>query len=163
MARITKGNLTVDKLEAELENLIHNSNSFGSISEEVRNLGHKVFFVHALLEGLLGMRLMYKLFEEQMSVLRGEGYCMTETMCELTKKLTYTQMLTMVRGFKDGAPCGNLEKINSIRNDFGHPVSRGWEAQYSSKASQVEVLQLLIVGLNAMEKYMEKVRTESGM
>jgi hypothetical protein len=161
MARIPKGNFTIDKLEFELDNFINTSKYFGSISEDVRKLVHKVFFVHAILEGQLRMRLMYKLFEEQMSALRGEEYCMTDTVCELTKKLTYTQMLIMVRGFKDGAPCGTLEKINSIRNDFGHPVSRGWKAKSSSKASQVEVLQLLIVGLNAMEEYMEKVRTES--
>ncbi|MBD0328384.1 MAG: hypothetical protein ICV68_18360, partial [Pyrinomonadaceae bacterium] len=130
---------------------------------DLRKLAHKVFFVHAILEGQLGMRIIYKIFEEQMSTLRGEGHCMTETMYEMTRKLTYTQMLTMVREFKDGAPCGNLEKINSIRNDFGHPISRGWKAKYSNKASQVEVLQLLIVGVKAMEEYMEKVWRESGI
>jgi hypothetical protein len=163
MARTAKGGLSIDTLESELESLIHNSTYFSSVSEDLRKLVHQVFFVHAILEGQLGMRIIYKLFEEQMSARRDEGYGMTETMYDLTRKLTYTQMLTMVRGFNDGAPCGNLEKIHSIRNAFAHPVSRGWKAKYSRKASRVEILQLLVVGIKAMEEYMEKVRRESGI
>jgi hypothetical protein len=144
MARIAKGSLTIDTLEPELDSLINNSRYFGSIPEDLRKLAHKVFFAHAILEGQLGMRILHELFKEQMSVLRDEGYCMTETMNKLIRKLTYAQMLTMVRGFKDGAPCGSLEKINSIRNGLGYPISRGWKAKYSSKSSKVEVLQLLI-------------------
>jgi hypothetical protein len=163
MARIAKGGLTVETLEPELDSLINSTRYFGSIPEDVRKLVHKVFFVHEILEEQLAMRILYKIFEEQVSMLRDEGYCMTETMCELTRKLTYTQMLIMVRGFKDGAPCRSLEKINSIRNDFAHPVLRGWKAKYSSKSSKLEVLQLLIVGIKTMEEYMEKVRRESGI
>jgi hypothetical protein len=163
MARTAKGGLSIDTLESELESLIHTSQYFSSISEDLRKLAHQVFFVHAILEGQLGMRIIYKLFAEQMSARRSEGYGLTETMYDLTRKLTYTQMVTMVRGFNDSAPCGNLEKIHSIRNDFAHPVSRGWKAKYSRKASRVEILQLLVVGIKAMEEYMEKVRRESGI
>ncbi len=163
MAKTDKGKLTVDLLEPELDSLISSNKYFGSISEDLRKLIHKVFFVHTMLEGQLGMRIIYKFCEEQMKGSGGEGYYLTETMNEITRKLTYTQMLTMVREFKDSAPCGSLEKINSIRNDFWHPVSSGWKDKYSTKESRVEVLQLLIVGIKAMEEYMEKVRREAGI
>jgi hypothetical protein len=163
MAKIGKGRLTIDVLEPELDSLITSTRYFESISEELRKLVHKVFFIHAVLEGQLGMRIIYKLCEEQMKGSRGEGYCLTETMNEITRKLTYTQMLSMVREFNDGAPCGTLEKIHSVRNDFWHPGFHGWKDKYNNKASRVEILQLLIVGIKAMEEYMEKVRREAGM
>ena len=65
MARTAKGGLSIDTLESELESLIHNSTYFSSVSEDLRKLVHQVFFVHAILEGQLGMRIIYKLFEEQ--------------------------------------------------------------------------------------------------
>jgi hypothetical protein len=70
-------------------------------------------------------------------------------------------MLAMIREFKDGAPCGTLEKINTVRNDFGHPLARGWRDKYSSSGSKVEVLQLLIVGIKTMRniwKSAERIR-----
>jgi hypothetical protein len=162
MARTTKGSLTIDTLEPELDRLINNSTYFRSVSEDLRNLAYKVFFVHEILERHLEMRILYKLFEEQLSIPGSESYCMTGTMHELIRKLMYTEMLTMVRGFKDGAPCGTLEKINSIRNDLWNPLSNGWKDKYSSKARKIEVLQLLIVGMRAMEEYMEKMRRKLG-
>ena len=163
MARYAKKMLTIDALEHELDRLIDNNKCFGSISEDLRKLVHQVFFVHAILEGQLGMRILYRLFEEQLKSFQGQGYYLTEMTGELIRKLTYTEKLAMIREFKDGAPCGTLEKINTIRNDFGHPLSRGWGDKYSSKASKVEVLQLLIVGIKGTEEYMEKVRRESGI
>jgi hypothetical protein len=163
MAGAGKGSITAETLKTELENLINNDRYFGSISEDLRKLVHQVFFVHARLESELGMRILYKLFEEQMGALQGYGYSLTETMAELTRRLTYTGKLTMVRGFKDGAPHGLLEKINNIRNDFGHPIERKWKDKYKSKASKLEIIQLLIDSIRSMDKYMEKVRKESGI
>jgi hypothetical protein len=163
MAGPAKGSITIDTLESELDSLINNDRYFGSISEDLRKLVHKVFFVHARLESELGMRILYKIFEEQLDALQGHGYCLTETMSELTRKLTYTGKLTMVRGFKDGAPNRVLDKINSIRNDLGHPIERKWKDKYKSKVSKVEILQLLIDGMKAMNKYMAKIREESGI
>jgi hypothetical protein len=162
MAEAGKDRITLETLASELDNLIKNDSYFGSIPEDVRKLVHKVFFVHARLERELGMRILYKLFEEQLSVLDKTGYCVTDTVTELTRKLTYTERLTMVKGFKDGAPHSVLEKINSIRNDFGHPIERKWKDKYSSEANRMEVLQLLIVGIKAMNNYMAKVREKSG-
>jgi len=79
--------------------------------------------VHARLESQLGMRIIYKLREEQIEALK-DRYLLSETMRDLAWKLTYTAKLAMVRGFKDGAPYGVLDKINNIKNDFGHPIQR---------------------------------------
>jgi hypothetical protein len=163
MAETGKVSTTIDTLESELDNLINNDRFFGTIPEDYRKLVHKVFFVHAMLEHELAMRILYKLFEEQLLALKNTEYCLTETMVELTRKLTYTERLTMVKGFKDGAPHSVLEKINSIRNDFGHPIERRWKDKYGSNASRMEVLQLLIVGIKSMNNYMAKVREKSGI
>lgn len=162
MAGTSKGSITIDTLEPEIDRLINSDHYFGSISEDLRKLVHRVFFVHTRLESELGMRIVYKLFEEQIGDFQGRGYCLTETMGELIDKLTYTEKLTMVRGFKDRAPHKPLEKINDIRNDFGHPIERNWKNKYNSKASKAEVLQLLIHGIEVMNEYMEKVRRELG-
>ena len=162
MAEAGKDRITLETLASELDNLIKNDSYFGSIPEDVRKLVHKVFFVHARLERELGMRILYKLFEEQLSVLDKTGHCVTDTITELTRKLTYTERLTMVKGFKDGAPHSVLEKINSIRNDFSHPIERKWKDKYSSEANRMEVLQLLIVGIKAMNNYLANVREKSG-
>jgi hypothetical protein len=82
---------------------------------------------------------------------------------ELIRKLTYTERSTMVGAFKDGAPYQILDKINRIRNDFGHHIERKWKDKYRNKTSQAEVLQLLIDGIKSMEVYMEKARKESGL
>jgi hypothetical protein len=163
MVEAGKGRITFDRLESELDNLINNDEYFGSIAEDIRKLVHKVFFVHARLEHELGMRILYKLFEEQLSALDKTEYCVTDTITELTRKLTYTERLSMVKGFKDGAPHSVLEKINSIRNDFGHPIERKWKDKYRSEANKMEVLQLLIVGIKAMNNYMANVRGKSGI
>ncbi len=163
MAGTSKGSITIDTLEAELDRLINSDRYFGSISEDLRKLVHRVFFVHTRLESELGMRIIYKLFEEQLGALQGLGYCLTETMGKLTDKLTYTEKLTMVRGFKDGVPHKALEKINDIRNDFGHPIERKWKNKYNGKASKAEVFQSLIHGIKVMNEYMEKARRESGI
>jgi hypothetical protein len=161
MVKINKGRLTIEMLEPDLDSLINGMKYFDAIPEDLRKLVHRVFFIHAILEGQLRMRVMYKFCEEQMKGSKGEWYGLTETMNEIIGKLTYTDVLTIVREFNDGAPCGTLEKINRIRNDFWHPVSRGWKAKYSSNTSRVEVLQLLRVGLKVMEEYMEKVRRKA--
>jgi Arc/MetJ-type ribon-helix-helix transcriptional regulator len=158
----SKAGVSVDLLESELDNLIGNDKYFGSISEDIRKLVHKVLFVHARLESELGMRIVYKLFEEQLSIPENTTCCLTETMSELIRKLTYTERLSMVRGYKDGAPYSILEKINSIRSDFGHPIERKWKDKYRSEKNKTEVLNLLIVGLKVMHSYMEKVKGKSG-
>ena len=163
MAKTDRRRLTIEMLEPDIDSLINKTKYFDAVSEDLMKLVHRVFFVHAILEGQLRMRVMYKFCEEQMKGSRGEWYGLTETMNGIIEKLTYTDMLTIVREFNDGAPCGTLEKINRIRNDFWHPVSRGWKAKYSSNTSRVEVLQLLRVGLKVMEEYMEKVRKKVGM
>ena len=61
------------------------------------------------------------------------------------------------------SPHKALEKINDIRNDFGHPIERKWKNKYNSEASKADVLQLLIHGIKVMDEYMEKVRRESGI
>ena len=158
----SKAGVSVDLLESELDNLIGNDKYFGSISEDIRKLVYKVLFVHARLESELGMRIVYKLFEEQLSIPENTTCCLTETMSELIRKLTYTERLSMVRGYKDDAPYSILEKINSIRNDFGHPIERKWKDKYRSEKNKTEVLNLLIVGLKVMNSYMEKVKGKSG-
>jgi len=163
MAKTDRSRLTIEMLEPDIDSLINKTKYFDAVSEDLMKLVHRVFFVHAILEGQLRMRVMYKFFEEQMKGSRDEWYGLTETMNGVIEKLTYTDMLTIVREFNDGAPCGTLEKINRIRNGFWHPASRGWKAQYSSNTSRVEVLQLLMVGLKVMEEYMEKVRKKVGM
>jgi hypothetical protein len=80
MARTAKESLTIEVLEPELDRLIDNNTYFSSIPEDLRKLVHKVFFIHAILEGQLGMRIMYKLFEKQLSVPGSDSYCMTKIM-----------------------------------------------------------------------------------
>ena len=46
------------------------------------------------------MRIIYELFKEQLEAHQGTGYCLTETMSELIRKLSYTEKLTMVKGLK---------------------------------------------------------------
>jgi hypothetical protein len=159
----SKDRISVDLLESELDNLINSDRYFGSISEDIQKLAHKVFFVHARLESELGMRILYKLLDEQLSANQNTGCCATETMGELIRKLTYIERLNMVRTFKDGAPYSVLEKINSIRNDFGHPIERKWKDKYKNRKSKIEVLQLLVVGIKVMDDYMVKVRERSGV
>jgi Arc/MetJ-type ribon-helix-helix transcriptional regulator len=158
----SKVRLSIGSLESELDSLIDNDKYFGSISEEVRKLVHKVFFVHARLESELGMRILYKLLDEQLSANQNTSCCLTETMSVLISKLTYMERLNMVRGFKDEVPYSVLEKINSIRNDFGHPIERKWKDKYKSEKHRLEVLQVLVIGIKAMDNYMEKVKEESG-
>jgi hypothetical protein len=159
--RDSKDGTSVDLLESELDNLIKNDSYFESISEEIRKLVHKVFFVHARLESELGMRILFKLLDEQLSANQNTSCCVTETMGELIRKLTYIERLNMVREFKDGVPYNVLEKINRIRNDFGHPIERKWKDKYKNKKSIIEVLQLLVVGIKVMDSYMEKVKEKS--
>ena len=110
MAGISKGSITTNTLEPELDRLMNSDSYFGSVSEDLRKLVHRVFFVHTRLESELGMRIIYKLFEEQLGALQGHGYCLTETMGKLIDKLTYTEKLTMVKGFKDGVPPQSFRK-----------------------------------------------------
>jgi hypothetical protein len=50
--------MTADTLEHELDGLIGNDSYFGSISEDLKKLVHKVFFIHTRLERELGMRIL---------------------------------------------------------------------------------------------------------
>ena len=154
--------LTIGSVESELDDLIGNDTYFGSIPEEIRKLVYKVFFVHARLESELGLRMAYKLLDEQLSAGQNTSCCLTETMHVLISKLTYMERLNMVRGFKDSVPYSVLEKINSIRNDFGHPIERKWRDKYKSEKHRLEVFQLLVIGIKAMDNYMEKVKEASG-
>jgi hypothetical protein len=113
------------------------------------------------LESELGMRILFKLLDEQLLENQNTVCCLTETMSELIKKLTYTERLNMVRKFKDGVPYSVLEKVNKIRNDFGHPIEREWKDIYKSKKSKIEVLNILINSIKVMDSYMEKVKEKS--
>jgi hypothetical protein len=163
MAKTDKTRLAIEVLEPELDRLLGSLTYFDSTSRELRKFVQRVFFVHAILEEHLRLRIICKLCEDHMKEPGGERYCLKETLHDIIKKLPYTDMVRIVREFNDGAPCGTLEKINRVRHEFGHLGSQGWKEKYHSKGSRVEVLQLLMVGLKVMEDYMGKVRREAGL
>jgi hypothetical protein len=163
MAKPDNTRLALEVLEPELDRLLGSLTYFDSTSRELRKFVQRVFFVHAILEEHLRLRIIGKLCEDHVKEPAGERYGLQETMHDIINKLPYTDMLNIVREFNDGAPCGTLDKINRVRHEFGHPGSQGWKERYHSKGSRVEVLQLLMVGLKVMEDYMAKVRREAGL
>ncbi len=163
MAKTDKTRLTIEVLEPELERILGSLTYFDATSRELRQFVQRVFFVHAILEEYLRLRIICKLCEDPTKEPGGEQYCLKEPMHDIIRKLPYPDMVSIVREFNDGAPCGTLEKINRIRHEFGHLGSQGWKEKYNSKGSRVEVLQLLMVGLKVMEDYLGKVRREAGL